>query len=290
MTVVARRALFPLLFIVALVSYCSGVPYPLFTLTVMLGVYAGISFIVVRSISARPDSSREKYFLLLCFNLVLGALAIYYTGGIESFVPQALMIVAVLTGLTMSLGQIMTIILVHSVSYALVLALEATGIVPHITIFPGFLDPAVYSRSRYFLVIPLANILSFAAITLNAYLAARLLEKREAQQRSLNLQLEQEARQLNDQTTEKAALQRELDRQVAALQAVKDRLEKMMVTREGELKDRINELEAINDRLTGNMAESERAIKLAVRRELELIEMENEANELLARLGRAPKY
>jgi hypothetical protein len=286
---VTRKVLFPFLFLLAFIGYIFGVPYPVGPLIVLLLVYVAVSSAVIRLINQRASLARGWYFLLLCFDGVLGGLAIYYSGGIESFLPQALIVVAVLVGLTMPLRQLIVIILVYSASYLLELLLEGLAVIPHVTIFPGFLNPAEYSRSHYFLIIPTANILSFAAVSLNAYFVARLLEKRERQQEALNGRLEAETRRLKEQELEKAGLQARLNTEVSELQAMKVKLEKTVEKRENELTVRIGELEQINERLKQKMAESERSIQLAVGSELELIDLEKETNELLAELGRQPK-
>ena len=287
---VARRGLIPALFVLVLIAHFCGIPYPFLPSIILLLAFIAVGAIVTRMIEQGWGPARDLYFGLLCFNCLIAGLAIYYTGGIESFMPQALTIVVVLAGLTFLFWQTAAIVAICCLTYAAELWLEASMIVPHLTIFPGFIDPAAYAGSVYFRVIPLANMLILASTAALAYMAARVLETREEKLGMLNRRLEINAQLLVKRDEEKTALNEQLKKKMSELEELKGKLEKMLEARTQDLKVKVDEMSRIETELKNNVAGLEAINSSAVAQELLLIDLETEANSLLAELGRKPKY
>ena len=290
MDTVARRGLIPALFVLALIARVGGVPYPVIPLTSVLLVFTAAGVLVTGIIERGWGPARNLYFGLLCFNCLIAGAAIYYTGGIESFMPQVLTIVVVLAGLTFPFWQTAAIVAACCLSYAAELWLEANLIIPHVTIFPGFIAPAGYAGSVYFRVIPLANMLILASTAALAYMAARVLATREEKLGMLNRRLEVNAKLLVKRGEEKAVLNEQLNKKMSELEELKGKLEKMLEARTHDLKAKVSEMNRLETELKSSVASLETINNLAVERELSMIELETEANSLLAELGRKPKY
>jgi hypothetical protein len=290
MDLILRGLVLPMVFVLVLIAFFFGVPYPVLPLTGLLIIYTLAGGAALWLVEREWRPARDLFFIMFCLDCLLAAFALYYTGGIESFIPQVLMIIAVLAGLLLPLWQVVALVAACYLVYIGELWLEASRLVPHLTIFKPFIDPAAYAGSVYFKVIPLANLLNLAATAALAYLAARVLETRERKVGLLNRRLENNAEQLRKKGEEKTALNEQLSLKVQELEGLKIKLEEMVADRTRELQVKIGEMTRAEGQLKSNLAELEKINNLAVGRELSMIELEEEANQLLLELGRPVKY
>lgn len=290
MDVILRGLALPMIFVLVLIVFFCGLPYPVLPLGLLLIVYTLVGGAALWLIERDRWPARHVLFVLLCIDCLLAGAAMYYTGGIESFMPQVMMIIAVLAGLLLPPWQIAALVAACWLVYAAELWLEINRLVPHITIFKHFIEPAAYAGSVYLRVIPLANLLVLTALAVMAYLAARLLETREQKIGMLNRRLEDSARQLRKKGEERTALNEQLNRKVREQESLQAKLEEMVASRTGELQAKISAMSRVEAQLKDNLAELEKVNYLAIGRELSMIELEEEVNLLLRELGRPAKY
>jgi len=249
---VVRKLLIPFLFVVACASFYYGVGYPIAVLSVLLLIFilvSGGAFYIMDRGWLPGDLT---YFTLLACDCVLVAVSIYYTGGMESFMPMIYGIIGVLAGLTLPLWGILGIITVAGTAYFVELALEVYRIIPHFTVFKEFIPAENYLRSAYVRIIPLANFALSIAVTFMAFSVADILRKRKEKLAELNAELDLSA---------KLLVRRDLE-----LNEVNQTLENKVKERTRELQDKVTELKEFHD--------------LAVGRELKMIELEKEIEKL----------
>jgi hypothetical protein len=219
--VLVRKLLIPFLFLIGCASYYYGVGYPIAVLSVLLLIYIMISsgafYIMERGLLPGDPT----YFTLLAGDCVLVAVSIYYTGGMESFMPMVYGIIGVLAGLTLPLWGILGIITVAGTAYFIELALEAHRIIPHFTVFKEFIPAETYLGSAYVRIIPLANFAMFIAVTFMAYSVANILKKRKEKLAELNAELDLSAKLLVRRDLDLTLINQQLEEKIHELQKLK---------------------------------------------------------------------
>lgn len=218
---VVRKLLIPFLFVVACASFYYGVGYPIAALSVLLLIFiivSGGAFFIMERGWLPGDLT---YFALLACDCLLVAVSIYYTGGLESFMPMIYGIIGVLAGLTLPLWGILGIITVAGTAYFIELALEVHRLIPHITVFREFIPPENYLSSAYIKIIPLANFALFVAVTFMAYSVAEILRKRKERLAELNTELDLSAKLLVRRDLDLTIVNQQLEEKLHELQKLK---------------------------------------------------------------------
>ncbi|MBI4620146.1 MAG: PAS domain S-box protein [Desulfobacterales bacterium] len=175
----ARFVLFPFLFGIAVIAYTKGIPYPLIPIGIVLVAYyitAQITIVLIK----RNFCPKWVYLFRLIISMVLTAIAVHYTGGIESPLFILLGISFIMSALILPLKQSIFVFVVGGVAYLAEIWLEHYGIIPHIHIVNAFSANA-FQDTTYLLIFSLVIVTVLAGMgTLTGYLI-----------RFLNLQLEE---------------------------------------------------------------------------------------------------
>lgn len=230
---IARKLLVPLLFLVVCTSYFLGIPYPLIPLLIIFLMFSVINGTYFRAMRQGLFPAETLYFLIMLSDAVLLAFAIYYTGGPESFAPVLFIVIGVLAGLNLSFSKFFLVIITCTISYLTELALEASSLIPHISIYNEFLAAEIYTQSSYLRVIPLAYIVVFVSITFISYSVAESLKKDRARLRSLNQELDNNSKLLDEKYHEveelKNSLEDKVRKRTSELEAARKNLKEDMV-------------------------------------------------------------
>jgi hypothetical protein len=219
--VLVRKMLIPFLFLMGCASFYFGVGYPIAVLSVLLLIFIAVSsgaFFIMERGWLPGDLT---YFALLACDCVLVAVSIYYTGGMESFMPMIYGIIGVLAGLTLPLWAILGIITVAGTAYFIELVLEVHRLIPHFTVFREFIPAETYLRSAYVRIIPLANFAMFIAVTFMAYSVANILKKRKEKLAELNAELDLSAKLLVRRDLDLTLLNQQLEEKLHQLEKPK---------------------------------------------------------------------
>ncbi|MBN3033455.1 MAG: hypothetical protein JW873_05105 [Candidatus Saganbacteria bacterium] len=287
---IARRALLPMLFAMMLIFLSFGVPYPLLPLSLLMAIYFIGSGAVIYVISRGWGRPLVNYFLLLCWLDLIAAVAMYYTGGAESFIFPIFTVIAILAALTLPLWQIAAVVICAGVFYSAELLIEFNGWLPHVAIFKEFMPPAGYAESAYFLVIPLVNFTVLVAIAGLVYRLAQQLNGHWRILTGLNRELADKEGLLRQEDEAKSLLGRQLDGKSGELEALRLNLEKIVEERAEELKAKIGEMDRAESELKARMAELQDFRGLIDGRERRMSELRTESDALRRELGRPPKY
>ncbi|MFC1637543.1 hypothetical protein ACFL1W_00835 [Candidatus Margulisiibacteriota bacterium] len=271
-----RKFLIPTLFLIVIVCAFLGLSYPIMPLVILVLFYLLVSELMLRLIGHGLVHHDPGYSANLVIDILLVAFATHYSGGIESFVPIIYIVIGVLAGLTLPLWSVLLVAVTSGFAYYSVLALEAFGLLPHFNIFTEFVTCGNFMGSAYIIVTPLMYYLVYLAIVAMSYNVAARLRRQRERQAKLNLELNQ-GRELLTKREE------QLDHKVKELEAFKAKLEENVAARTKDLKE-------TTSNLAGKVKELEEFHDLAVGRELKMIELEKEINQILSELGRPPKY
>jgi Skp family chaperone for outer membrane proteins len=307
-----RKLLIPILFLIGWASVFYGVPYPLFPLGVILAIYFMISGSCFWLISHDRLPSEIAYCVLLASDCFLVALATYYTGGIESFVPLIYGIIGLLAGLTLPFWGVIVVAITAASTYIIELGIEANNFLPHIEIFKGFMPQGSFALYSYLIIIPLAHLVIFIAATSITYMVAEILRSRQDRLAALNLELQQNSELLVSREDELNSTNERLDEKLHELEELKTTLEEKVRERTSELETAKEGLEIEVARRTEELAKDKDGLELNIKertkqlqekvnelqvfydttigRELKMMELEKEVNDLLTQLGRLPKY
>jgi hypothetical protein len=297
-----RKILIPFLFLIALIAYLFSLNYPLMAIFMILLIYVLISGAAFWIIGEGLIAADLVYFILLAIDCVLLAFTLYFTGGIESFVYVLFGIIGLMAGLTLPLWGMAGIISLAIISYFSELALEFFEVIPHISIFKGFISPVHYDQFLYVIIIPLSNMAAFLISAVMAYTIAGILRKREEKLALANQQLDDNARLLSQRSEEVNKINQILDLKVKELEELKNSLEQKVAERTRELAEAKNGLEkevakqtdelrkerdTLDERiklrtaqLEEKLNELQNIVNASVGRELKMIELENQIEEL----------
>ena len=234
---VVRKLLVPILFLIGLVAFLYEIPFPLPAVTIILLIYILVSGTVFWIIRRGFLPGEIAYFILLVIDCFLVTAAIYYSGGIESFMPTVYAIIGILAGLTLPLWAIVGVITVSASLYAAELFLESAQMIPHITIFQEFFRQEQYHVSNYYRIIPLANIIVVIALVFVAHTMADILRKRKERLAALNFDLDKSSKLLVRRDLEANDINRQLDEKIHELEELKTGLEAKVKERTGELEE-----------------------------------------------------
>lgn len=274
--VMVRKLLVPFLFLMACAAYFYELSYPLLPIGVILIAFMIISEGAFLLIRRGKWPAVNIYFCLLVMDCILTSAAMYYSGGIESFIYVVFGIIGVLAGLTLPLWGVMGVIFMGGIGYSTVLLLESNRILPHFSIFKELAPVGLHLRSDYLIIIPLANFVAFVAVSFMIYSVANILHLRKQRMGELNLELDKSSKLLVRRDLDLNTANQELDRNLTELTDLKSSLEQKVKARTRELEEKVAELEQFNN--------------LTVGRELKMVELENEIDHLLKELGREPRY
>ncbi len=242
MDLLIRKSLIPVLFFVGVISYFYGIAYPLFQLGILFLIYFFASEIGFWTIKKGNASAENAYFFILFVDCILLSAGIYYSGGIESFLPAVFCVIGVLAGLTLPLPGLLGIIFTALICYFTEIALETFRLIPHVSVFKEFFSQEQYIRSAYLRIVPLMDSVIFIVLTTISYSVSNLLRNREKHLAALNDDLNKSAELLVRRDTELISLNRELDKNVRELEELKANLEK-------KVKERTQEMETANEKL-----------------------------------------
>jgi len=288
---IVRKSLIPFLFIMAVVFLWFGTPFPIVPITWVLVIYLAINSLIFWIIKKNFCPADIAFMILLSLDCPLLAAAIYYTGGFESFMPILYMIIGLLAGLTLPFWGIILVILIGLVSYLTVLLLESFQLILHIPIYKEIFAATVYFDSPYLLILSIAYMATFVGTTFISYAIANVLRQNRAKLQLTNRELDDKVGELEEL---KGGLEAKIAERTSDLEKAKGGLEVEVAKRTEELvKEKASLEQKVKDRtaeLQEKMSDLEGFNKLAVGRELRMIEYEKEVNTLLKELGREPKY
>jgi hypothetical protein len=267
-----------------------GVPYPLVPLSLLMAGYFFGCGAVIWAIKLGWARARDLYFVLLCVLCLIAAVTMYYTGGPESFVFPLFPVITILAALALSFRQVLAVVLCAGLLYGAELFLEVKKIVPHISIFKELLPPDRYAASAYFIIIPAANLIILAAVTVLAYRLARLLNERWEKLSALNRELSVNEELLRQRDEERSLLSRQLDDKINELDSLRMNLQNIVEKKSAVLQSKIAELGRMDELLIKKMSELKDFRGLAEGREKKMLLIKREIDQLRQDLGRPPKY
>ncbi|MBN2058017.1 MAG: hypothetical protein JW782_04420 [Candidatus Saganbacteria bacterium] len=273
-----RKLLVPALFILALMAFHFGIPYPILPISIIFVLFLAVSSLCLWLIDRIPFPAHKIYFLLLAFDCLLLAVTTYYSGGPQSFVPAIYLVISTLAGLTLPLWGVIGITVIAGISYLGELLLEVNGILPHLDIFPEFLPAAQYAASSYLRITPLAYCLTFACIIFLSYAAAKQLRQHRSSQNLLSQELDQSTKAISQRDSRLFSLNQELEQKVHELEHFQYKLEE-------KVSSRTKELETAKQDLENKIKELKQFHDLAVGRELRMIALEKELKDLKKKVG-----
>ncbi|MFA4911909.1 MAG: PAS domain S-box protein [Desulfobacteria bacterium] len=212
-----RFVLYPFLFGIAAISYTKGIPYPLIPIGIVLVAYyitAQITIVLIK----RNFYPKRVYFFRLIVSVVLIAIGVHYTGGIESPVFLLLGITFIVSALLLSLKQSIFVFVIGGAAYLAEIWLEYYRIIPHIHIVNAFSANA-FQDTTHLLISSLIIVTILAGMgTLTGYLI-----------RFLNLQIEE----LREAKTHTENLVKDIEETKATLEdKVKERTIEIRETRD----------------------------------------------------------
>jgi hypothetical protein len=295
---VASKSFIPLFVLLAIAYFLYNIPYPIFPLAILLLTYLLFSNLFFWLIKQGSFPGIILYCLLLLVYSVLAALTAYYTGGIESITILLYAVICTLAGLTLPLGMIVVVTVTSVLVYLLELELEIGRIIPHLRLYPEFFPSSMYPSSAYIRIIPMAHVIVGVMLVILAYTVANILKQRTAllvrrdqERQTLNQTLNDKVHELE---TLKMNLEKIVQERTAELETAKVNLELKIKERTAEL---IREKASLADKIKERTAELESKVEelqqfydTTVGRELKMIELEKENDELRLQLGKEPKH
>ena len=171
---IVRLVLLPLLFGIVVVAYIKGIPYPLMPIVILL-----VTFYIIAQISSalikRNFYPRRVFFLRLMIDIALIAIAVHYSGGIESPVFILLGIVFIMSAMVLPFKHSLFVLLSGAVPYITEIWLEYYRIIPHIHIFKIF-GANAFQDTAYILTFSMIIVAVFVGIGILTGYLTRVLD------------------------------------------------------------------------------------------------------------------
>jgi diguanylate cyclase (GGDEF)-like protein/PAS domain S-box-containing protein len=171
---IVRLVLLPLLFGIVVVAYIKGIPYPLMPIVILL-----VTFYIIAQISLalikRNFYPRRVFFIRLIIDVALIAIAVHYSGGIESPVFILLGIVFIMSAMVLPFKHSLFVFLSGGAAYITDIWLEYYRIIPHIHIFKIF-GANAFQDTAYILTFSMIIVFVFAGMAILTGYLTRVLD------------------------------------------------------------------------------------------------------------------